>query len=266
MTWYQTAFDALVRAVPVSDAADLSKALLQEFVVRLRERGVAPVSCNTYVKGVNSFLAWLHSEGHLPAPLVLRPQRVEKRLVQTLTDEHLKRLIAYKPTTADQWRAFALACTLADTGIRIEEALGLRHGDVDHDNLLLKVRGKGRKERLVPFSFELRRVLFRWQQMTQRKQWASDWLFPTRAATKLSQRNALRAHYALLNRLCIPKSGFHRLRHTFATSYLQNGGDVVRLSRVLGHAQVTTTMRYLHLVTTDLQKPHQQLSILNRLR
>ena len=83
---------------------------------------------------------------------------------------------------------------------------------------------------------------------------------------RLGQRNALRAHYALLRRLEIPKSGFHRLRHTFATSYLQNGGDVVRLSRVLGHSQITTTMRYLHLVTTDLQKPHQQLSILNRLR
>ena len=76
------------------DAADLSKPVLQEFVVRLRERGLAPVSCNTYVKGVNSFLAWLHAEGHIPVPLVLRPQRIEKRLVQTLTDEHLKRLVA----------------------------------------------------------------------------------------------------------------------------------------------------------------------------
>ena len=126
VTWYRTAFDALTRTVAVLNAADLSKPVLPEFVVRLRERGLAPVSCNTYVKGVNSFVAWLHAEGHIPAPLVLRPQRVEKRLVQTLTDDHLKRLVAYKPTTADQWRAFALACTLADTGIRIEEALGLR--------------------------------------------------------------------------------------------------------------------------------------------
>ena len=137
---------------------------------------------------------------------------------------------------------------------------------MDFDNLLLTVRGKGRKERLVPFSFELRRILVRWQQFTERQRWRSDWLFATRTGTRLSQRNALRAHYALLARLDIPKSGFHRLRHTFATSYLQHGGDVVRLSRVLGHSQITTTMRYLHLVTTDLQKPHQQLSILNRLR
>jgi integrase/recombinase XerD len=52
-----------------------------------------------------------------------------------------------------------------DTGIRIEEALGVREEDVDLDKLLLKVRGKGRKERLVPVSFELRRVLFRWTQV-----------------------------------------------------------------------------------------------------
>lgn len=70
VTWYRTAFDALTRTVPVVDAADLSKPLLQEFVVRLRERGLAPVSCNTYVKGVNTFVAWLHAEGHIPAPLV----------------------------------------------------------------------------------------------------------------------------------------------------------------------------------------------------
>jgi integrase/recombinase XerD len=264
--WYQNAFDALTRTVAVSAPNDLTKPLLQDFVVGLRERGLSPVSCNTYVKAINAFSAWLHAEGHLPTPLSLSPQRTERRVVQTLSDDQLRRLLAFKPKSVAQWRAYALACTLTDTGVRIDEALGLRRGDVDFDNLLLKVRGKGRKERLVPFSFELRRVLFRWEQLTDRQRWHSDWLFPTREGTRLGQRNALRAHYLLLKRLGIPKSGFHRLRHTFATSYLQNGGDVVRLSRVLGHAQLTTTMRYLHLVTTDLQKPHQQLSILNRLR
>jgi integrase/recombinase XerD len=64
----------------------------------------------------------------------------------------------------------------------------------------------------------------------------------------------------------LPQSGFHRLRHSFATSYLRNGGDVVRLSETLGHSQLSTTMRYLHLVTEDLAEPHQRLSPLNRLR
>jgi integrase/recombinase XerD len=266
LTWYQTAFDAFRRVVAVDAPDQLSKAVLQEFVVRLRERGLSPVSCNTYLKAINAFLAWLHAEGHAPQRLALPPQRTEKRVVRTLSEEELRRLLAFKPKHVAQWRAYALACLLTDSGIRIEEALGLRRSDVDFDNLLLRVRGKGRKERLVPFSFELRRVLVRWQQASERQRWASDWLFPTREGTRLGQRNALRAHYGLLKKVGVPKSGFHRLRHTFATSYLQNGGDVVRLSRVLGHAQLTTTLRYLHLVTGDLQKPHQQLSILNRLR
>jgi len=67
-------------------------------------------------------------------------------------------------------------------------------------------------------------------------------------------------------RVLSPQNGFHLLRHTFATQYLRAGGDVVRLSIILGHSEISTTMKYLHLLTEDLQRPHQGLSILNRLR
>ena len=58
-----------------------------------------------------------------------------------------------------------------------------------------------------------------------------------------------------------PHFGWHRLRHTFATNYLRQGGDIVRLSMVLGHTQITTTQRYLHLLTEDLSASHQKVSI-----
>lgn len=266
VSWYQSGFLAFSRTVPITDPSELSRQTLNDFVVALRTRGLAAVSCNTYVKAINAFLAWLHQEGALREQFVIPLLRTEKRVVPVLTTDALQRLLAYKPKGIMEWRAYALAATLLDTGIRIEEALGLRVADLDMENLLLKVRGKGRKERIVPFSFELRRTLYRWTQVVQRQRWASDFLFATRTGTRLHQRNALRGHYALLRRVHLTPSGFHRLRHTFATSYLQNGGDVVRLSRVLGHSQITTTMRYLHLIVSDLQKPHQQLSILNRLR
>ena len=121
--WYQTAFDALTRTVDAPDPTQLGKPVLQDFVVRLRERGLSPVSCNTYVKAINSFLAWLHIEDHIREPLALQLQRTEKRVVQTLTVDQLRRLIAFKPKNVAQWRAYALACTLTDTGIRIEEAV-----------------------------------------------------------------------------------------------------------------------------------------------
>lgn len=266
LDWYTSAWGALTKAQKPNNPSDLTRAALGDFVIALRQRGLSPTTVNTWGKAINAFLAWLHAEGHLAERLEIARLKTEKRVLALLSTEELKRLLAFTPRTMDSWRAFALAQTLLDTGIRIDEALQLRPADVDFDNLLLKVRGKGRKERVVPFSFELRRVLFRWAKMRQKHHWPAEWVFPTRTGAKLTQRNTLRAHHILLKRVGIPKCGFHRLRHTFATSYLQNGGEVVHLSRVLGHSQLTTTMGYVHLLTSDLQKPHQQLSILNRLR
>ena len=91
-------------------------------------------------------------------------------------------------------------------------------------------------------------------------------MFPSRDVGKWEHRKARRSYYCLLKSLGLPQSGFHLLRHTFATEYLRRGGDVVRLSIILGHSEISTTMKYLHLLTEDLQRPHQSLSILNRMR
>ena len=71
LIWYQTAFQAFARLVTVATPADLNRRVLQAFVIGLRQRGVAPVSCNTYAKALNSFFKWLHSEGHLPTLLMV---------------------------------------------------------------------------------------------------------------------------------------------------------------------------------------------------
>jgi integrase/recombinase XerD len=77
-------------------------------------------------------------------------------------------------------------------------------------------------------------------------------VFPSREGTRWGQRNSLRGLHLLERRLQLPVVGWHRLRHTFATNYLRQGGDIVRLSTVLGHTQISTTQRYLHLLTKDL--------------
>jgi integrase/recombinase XerD len=191
---------------------------------------------------------------------------LEKRIIRTHGEATLRAMLRYRPRTFAHWRVQALVLTILDTGCRIEEVLGAKVQDSDFDNLLLTVYGKGRKERRVPFGIELRKVLFRFGQLKDREGIGSALMFPAREGGKWEQRNALRSYYCLLKRLGLPRSGFHLLRHTFATQYLRNGGDVVRLSIILGHTEVSTTMKYLHLLTEDLQRPHQGLSILNRLR
>jgi integrase/recombinase XerD len=161
--------------------------------------------------------------------VALPPLKFEKRLISTLTDEQMQSLLAVKPKRFDQWRLHALVCLLLDAGLRIEEALALRTRDVDFDNLLVTVFGKGRKERRVPFSFELRKVLFRYEKVRVKQCPRCELLFPSRDGTYWDQRNSLRGLHLLQDRLALKTFGWHRLRHTFATNYLRQGGDIVRL-------------------------------------
>ena len=109
-------------------------------------------------------------------------------------------------------------------------------------------------------------MLFRYGQVRAKRHARSELVFPSREGTPWDQRNSLRGLHILQEKLGLPTFGWHRLRHTFATNYLRQGGDIVRLSMVLGHTQITTTQRYLHLLTEDLSASHQKVSILSRLR
>jgi integrase/recombinase XerD len=262
--WYETAFKALQR-VQDSPAPAVTKASLQAFVIALRQRGVKPISCNTYIKAVNAFCRWLHEEGHRPTRIELPLLKCEKRVIQTLTDDQMRALLSVKPHSFEQWRLHALVALLLDTGLRIDEALTLRRVNLDFDNLLVTAFGKGRKERRIPFSFELRKTLYRYDRVRLARCPRAELLFPSRQGTSWDQRNSLRGLHLLQEKMRLPTFGWHRLRHTFATNYLRQGGDIVRLSMVLGHTQITTTQRYLHLLTEDLSASHQKVSILNRL-
>jgi len=131
---------------------------------------------------------------------------------------------------------------------------------VDFDNMLLKLHGKGAKDRLVPFSFELRRHLYRWKQLNR---W--DLVFPTRQGQLMGRRNELRGVKLLCKRLGIvaPARTIHAFRHTFAVNYLRRGGSVFHLQKVLGHSSLEMTRRYANLMTEDLSAIHERVSLLS---
>jgi integrase/recombinase XerD len=149
LEWYRLAFKQFAAS---QGAEPISQQSARAFVVALRERGVIAITCNNRIIALNAFLRWMHQEGNLAAPIRIPLQKVEQKTVPTLTDSQLRALLTFKPKQWGQRRAFVLANLLIDTGVRIEEALGLRVTDIDLDNMLAKVRGKGRKERIVPFS------------------------------------------------------------------------------------------------------------------
>lgn len=286
--WYETAWKYFNRsATPcLTTSTSLTRESLEQFVYGLRDRGVRPVTCNTWLRALNAFCRWLHERGDLPTKVHLKPLKAEKRLIATLEMEAISAIVSFRPPTAVTvnlkhadgprkgqkafawWRIHALTCTLLDTGCRVQELLDARVEDFDFDDLLLTVVGKGDKQRRIPFSVDLRRILFRYRDERGRFGISANepLMFPVHEGGSWDQRNALRAFYLLQKRLDLEPVGFHRLRHTFATEYLRRGGDVVRLSRTLGHTQITTTMRYLHLLTEDLSAAHSRISLLGAVR
>jgi integrase/recombinase XerD len=227
---------------------------LKEFVIRMREKGLKATSCNNRIRAVNAYLKW--AGRGVVIPKLKEPQKI----LPTFTPADIHRFMQYKPPTITKYRLKVLLLTFLDTGCRANEALSLRWEDVDMDNLLLTLNGKGAKQRKIPFSMDLRKLLFRLPNN------GSGYVFATRTHHNKLGRNVVLRDVKLLCKslgIRIPERTLHACRHTFATNWIRRGGSVATLQRILGHSSIVMTMRYVNLQTSDLQNVHQKLSMLN---
>jgi len=225
-------------------------------------RGVKPLSVNSWLTGVRAYGIWLWKEGHLKEKPRIELLKCEQKILQTLSADSVRSLVNWKPVGRNQTRAHTIALVALDTGLRISELLGLSREQVDFDNLTLRVRGKGNKQRLVPMSVELRKVLYRHLAKHPHPR-----VFCTGTGGALSVRNSERDFKVVCRKAGIVgiRTSWHTLRHSFAVNYLRKGGNLYYLQRILGHSSITTTERYLRsLGIEDLQKVHDGLSLLSR--
>lgn len=256
--WYHYSFKAFTPRIAANfeDVADLKEAVKSAVMDLAASRRLQPSSVNDYLRAIRAFLTWLHAEGHITDVVKI----AYLKTIATFNGQQIERLLHWKPKTFAENRLATMVRTLLDTGIRIAEAITLGWDDVDLDNMLLKVKGKGSKERLVPFSFELRKALFRWHQINRH-----PLVFASTTGTRANQRNVLRDMKWLAKELKIAgvRVSPHTFRHTFATEYLRRGGNIFYLQKILGHSTLEMVQRYLYLQTEDLQKAHQKLSLLS---
>ena len=262
VSWYTHAFKWLPSESPTQDE-------LKDAVLRMREKGLKETGCNAAIRAINAYLHW-HSGSERKCGAGCNHPRISqlkepKNILPTLTEAQVKLLVSWKPKPKNfyQRRLHLLALLLLDTGSRITEALTLRVCDVDMENMLMTLDGKGRKQRIVPFSFTLRKALHRFIADFRRK--PDSLLFVTRQDTMVRRMTALRGIKLFCEQLGFdpPARTLHAFRHTFAVNYLRRGGSVFHLQKVLGHSSLEMTRRYANLVTADLQAVHERVSLLS---
>ena len=144
------------------DLKTISKVQLTECITSMREQGMSAACADAHIRAINPLLTWLFENELTDTHFKVARIKFEKRVMKTLTEKQIMAIIGYRPKGLYEKRIHTLLLVLADTGIRINEALTLERSNVDFDNLLLTVRGKGNKQRIVPFSIEMRKYLFKY--------------------------------------------------------------------------------------------------------
>ncbi len=230
--------------------------VLRAFLAHLQKEGLTKTSMARKLSAVRSFFKYLNREGILtanPARLVATPRR-EKRLPAVLTIDDAARLMdapADAAGTEVTLRDQAVLETLYSTGIRASELVGMNLQDIDRHDRLVRIRGKGRKERVVPVGQKALEMIDRYHQ--RRKTAPSDAVFTGPGGNRLTVRTVQRILEKYRKILGFAqKASPHTLRHSFATHMLESGADLRAIQELLGHASLSTTQRYTHLNLASL--------------
>ena len=229
---------------------------------------LSPFTVIREVKILRGFGTWLEREGFdnpfsgLPIP------KAPRYIVDILTDSEIAKLVeGINPDTEIGARQYALVMLMLDSGLRISEVANARLENLDMERRVLKVKGKGNKERIVPFGQRAAQALMRYLHLHRPTPLKKEDTFIFLAGDGVPMtRNSLEQ---VVRRLRL-NSGIKRLhahlfRHTFAVKFLESGGDLRTLQLILGHASLIVTQKYLHLSDMRIQAQYEANSPMDRL-
>ena len=188
---------------------------------------------------------------------------VEKTLPDYLTIKEVDNLFnSISEDDPYELRDKAIFELLYSSGLRISEAIELETTDVDFENNVLKVIGKGDKERIVPMNDEAKRLMVKYLDLSRQDILGireSEFLFISKKGSNLNRKSVWRLLKNYVTRTSILKNITpHTLRHSFATHLIENGADLRSVQELLGHMDISTTQVYTHLAKEKLQKIHKQ--------
>jgi integrase/recombinase XerC len=233
-----------------TDPASITHQDIRQFLGHLIGLKMRKSSLARKLSAIRAFFKYLHREGLVPgnpARLVATPKQ-DKRLPAVLTVDDALRLMN-APAAADsaELRDRAVLETLYSTGIRASELVGIDSSDIDRQGRLVRIRGKGRKERIVPIG---QKALDAIDAYCEKNRPAANVqaVFAGPSGKRLTVRTVQRILDNYRKKLGLSqKASPHTLRHSFATHLLESGADLRAIQELLGHASLSTTQRYTHV-------------------
>ena len=276
--WYNEVLNAFLRWLaetgrPVT-LGSVDENTVREFILWLQEHPVhghkmSVHTINNRVRALRAFFNWLYRKEYTKTHLLkdVKPPRLPQVMVDTLSNEEIASIMASQASTITGKRNIAILALFLDSGLRLAELVGLKTGGVHLEDQYVKVMGKGSKERMVAFGSTARNALLNYL-----VHFRGEPAYPGIEEFILSiegyglTNGAVRS---MLQRVSVtagvPRLHAHLCRHTYATNFLVNGGNVLLLKQNLGHTTLAMVDRYVHLATSKAALLSRNFSPLDRM-
>lgn len=246
----------------MNDAAEVTSADVRAWLADMARNGLSPRSLRRKTQAARAFFRWIRKQGEIsnnPAAEV-QLAKIGRKLPEFVREQEMEEILDNPILGGDpalNIRNKLIINILYSCGIRRDELAKITDADVDFHQKEIRVHGKRDKTRIIPVADELLKEIKEWQTVRN-----SLYSFPSPAPLICSKRGRLtgRAIYEIVHKLLMATGATHKsphsLRHTFATSLLNNGAEINSVKELLGHASLQSTQIYTHLTFSDMKKAY----------
>lgn len=245
---------------------DITKETINAYIIYMQNKKLKDTTINIKLRGIRSILYFFMKNDYIEE-FEIKLIKEDETIPDLYTDEEIKKLLKkpnIKKCTFAEYRTWVVENFFVGTGVRSRTLRYTLIKDLDFENDLIKLATtKGRKMLFIPMSKTLKKVLLEYLKIRGGE--PNDYLFCNLEGKQLT-RNALNNIISKYNRQRgVNKTGIHLFRHYFAKNYIQNGGNSLKLQKLLGHRTLAQTQHYVDLYGQDLQKDYDQFNPLDQL-
>lgn len=252
----------LDREENLPDAATVTTADIRAWLADMARNGLSPRSLRRKTQAARAFFRWIQKQGLIsnnPASEV-QLAKIGRKLPEFVREQEMEEILANPIPGGDtvlNIRNKLIITILYSCGIRLDELAKLTDADIDFHQKEIRVHGKRDKTRIIPVADELLAEIREWQKVRD-----GLYTLPSPAPLLCSKRGRLSrvTIYEIVHKILMPTGATHKsphsLRHTFATSLLNNGAEINSVKELLGHASLQSTQIYTHLTFSDMKKAY----------
>ena len=246
--------------------SDVTLSSLKSYYLQLAAKELSTVTVQTYIRALRAFLTWCFNEEYISLNLSdkFKLPKAKRRVIDVLTDTEIRSLVNSFDKSFIGLRNLCICSLMLDSGLRLSEVITLKMSSVHIAEGYIIVTGKGNKERIVPIGLHSKKHLLKYMARCPNTNQETA-LFVKDAIIPIKSTTVREIFRKLKVKLNMPRLRAHLLRHTFATRYLENGGDIYALQQILGHTSLEMVKKYIHITPKKIAVNFSRFSVLDNL-